>query len=70
MKNIKNSPWVRTPEVLEYLKVTRKTLYRRMKSLSYGVHYFRQDPGNSRSEIIWHLDNLEKFFCRPVRYRK
>ena len=71
MNDKKVSPWVTTPEVLEYFKIARKTLSRRMARLSYGVHYFRKDPRNPRSEIVWHLDNLEKFFCTPVRmYRK
>ena len=70
MINKKDSPWVTTPEVIEYLKIARSTLSRNMNRFSYGVHYFRKDPGNKQSQLIWHLKNLEKFFCTPVRRYK
>ena len=41
-----------------------------MDRFSYGVHYFRKDPGNKKSQLIWHLQNLEKFFRTPVTYKK
>ena len=64
------SPWRTTSEVLEHFHIARKTLSRRMDRLSYGFHYFRKDPGNKRSEIVWNIRNLEKFFCTPVAYKK
>ena len=69
-KNTKNSPWVTTPELLEYLRISRKALSRNMDRFSYGVHYFRKDPGRKNSKIVWHLRNVEKYFCTPVGYRK
>ena len=41
-----------------------------MDRFSYGVNYFRKDPGNKKSQLIWHLQNLEKFFRTPVTYKK
>ena len=41
-----------------------------MDRFSYGHHYFRKDPGNKKSQLIWHLQNLEKFFRTPVAYKK
>ena len=70
MENTKNSPWVTTTEVTEYLKVARRTLNRNMDRMSYGVHFFRKDPGNKNSKIVWHLINVEKFFRTPVAYKK
>ena len=64
------SPWRTTSEVTKYLKVARQTLNRNMDRFSYGVHYFRKDPGNKNSQIIWHLQNVEKFFRTPVAYKK
>ena len=64
------SPWRTTKEVLTYLKVARNTLNINMDRFSYGVHYFRKDPGNKNSQIIWHLQNVEKFFRTPVAYKK
>ena len=64
------SPWKTTTEVTAYLKVARQTLNRNMDRLSYGHHYFRKDPGNKKSQLIWHLKNLEKYFCTPVRMYK
>ena len=61
------SPWKTTTEVTAYLKVARRTLNRNMDRFSYGHHYFRKDPGNPKSKIVWNLGNLEKFFCTPVR---
>ncbi len=69
MINIKDSPWVTTKDACDYLKVARQTLNRNMDRFSYGVHYFRKDPGNKQSQLIWHLQNLEKYFCTPVRMR-
>ena len=65
-----DSPWKTTSEVTEYLKVARRTLNRNMDRLSYGVHYFRKDPGNPKSKLVWHLQNLEKFFRTPVAYKR
>ena len=70
MNNKKDSPWVTTNDACEYLNVARQTLNRNMNRLSYGHHYFRKDPGNNKSQLIWHLLNLEKYFCTPVRMRK
>ena len=70
MNNKKDSPWVTTKDACEYLNIARNTLNINMKRFSYGVHYFRKDPGNKNSQIIWHLQNLEKYFCTPVRMRK
>jgi len=64
------SPWRTTPEVIEYLKIARSTLSRNMDRFSYGHHYFRKDPGNKQSQLIWHLQNLEKFFRTPVAYKR
>ena len=64
------SPWKTTTEVTQYLKVARRTLNRNMDRLSYGVHYFRKDPGNPKSKLVWHLQNLEKFFRTHVAYKK
>ena len=50
---MKDSPWVTTTEVTEYLKVARRTLNRNMDRMSYGVHYFRKDPGNKKRKIVW-----------------
>jgi hypothetical protein len=69
MSTITESPWRTTTEVLEYFQIARKTLSRRMDRFSYGHHYYRKDPGNKRSEIVWHLANLEKFFTTPVASR-
>ena len=70
MSTIAASPWRTTTEVTEYLKVARRTLNRNMDRMSYGVHYFRKDPGNKNSKIVWHLTNVEKFFRTPVGYKK
>tara|TARA_R100001463_G_scaffold52779_1_gene103680 strand:- start:493 stop:708 length:216 start_codon:yes stop_codon:yes gene_type:complete len=70
MINTKDSPWVATKDVCNYLNVSRQTLRRNMNRLSYGHHYFRADPGNRKSKILWNLDNLEKYFCTPVRMYK
>ncbi len=70
MINIKDSPWVTTKVACDYLNVARQTLNRNMDRFSYGVHYFRKDPGNNKSQLIWHLERLEKFFCTPVRMYK
>ena len=70
MNNKKDSPWVTTKDACDYLNIARNTLNINMKRFSYGVHYFRKDPGNKNSQIIWHLQNLEKYFCTPVRMRK
>ncbi len=62
--------WSTTEEACEYLKIARRTLNRNMDRFSYGHHYFRKDPGNARSKIVWHLPRLEKYFCTPVAYRR
>ena len=69
MTTIAESPWRTTKEVTQYLKVARQTLNRNMSKFSYGHHYIRKTPGLKRSQIIWHLDNLEKFFRTPVAYK-
>ena len=45
-------------------------LSRNMDRFSYGHHYYRKDPGNKNSKIVWNITNLEKFFCTPVAYKK
>ena len=69
MKNTKNSPWVKTSEATAYLNVCRQTLSKNLKRLNYGYHYFRKDPANRSSAILWHLERLEKFFCTPITPR-
>jgi len=69
MINKKDSPWVTTKDACDYLNIARNTLSINMDRFSYGVHYFRKDPGNKYSQIVWHLTNLEKYFCTPVRKR-
>ena len=69
MKNTKNSPWVKTSEATAYLNVCRQTLSKNLKRLNYGYHYFRKDPANRSTAIMWHLERLEKFFCTPVTPR-
>ncbi len=63
------SPWVKTSEATAYLKVCRQTLSNNLKRLNYGYHYFRKNPANRSSAIIWHLERLEKFFCTPITPR-
>jgi len=70
MSTITESPWRTTTEVLEYLRLSRMALSRNMDRFSYGHHYYRKDPGNKNSKIVWNITNLEKFFCTPVAYKK
>jgi hypothetical protein len=63
------SPWVTTKELSSYLKVHRETLTKNLKKMSYGYHYFRKDPGNDHSPIIWNLIRVEEYFCTPQRMR-
>ena len=69
MSTITESPWKTTAETTAYLNVCRQTLSKNLKRLNYGHHYFRKDPANRSSAILWHLERLEKFFCTPVTPR-
>jgi hypothetical protein len=69
MSTIAESPWRTTKEVISYLKVHRDTLSKNLTKMSYGHHYYRKDPGNNRSQIIWNLNRLEEYFCTPQRMR-
>ena len=69
MSTITESPWRTTKEVSTYLKIHRETLSKNLKKMSYGHHYYRKDPGNDHSPIIWYLIRVEEYFCTPVRMR-
>lgn len=61
-----STPWVTTKEILEYLKCSRQTISRNMDLFSYGVHYRKVNPKNSRSPILWHLPKVEHAMCKAI----
>ena len=60
-----NSPWLTTEEAEIYWKVSRRTLSRYMKKLTYGIQYKRTNPSNRRSPIQWHIIKFDKWLCTP-----
>lgn len=60
-----NSPWLTTEEAEIYWKVSRRTLGRYMKKLTYGILYKRTNPSNRRSPIKWHKIKFDKWLCTP-----
>ena len=66
MTKKKDSPWSTTAEVLEYFKFARKTLSRRMKRLSYGVHYYRKDTGKHFLALDLKFLSSEKFLLAYI----
>jgi hypothetical protein len=62
------SPWVKTSELLDYLRCSRKTLERNRDLFSNGFHYRRLNPKAPNSAKLWHLKRVEEAFCRPVAH--
>ena len=60
------SPWKTTKEISEYLRTSRQTLNRHIARFNYGHHYYRVDPSNNKSKILWHQKRVEEYFCTPV----
>ena len=61
-----STPWVTTKKLLEYFPISRKTLYRRKATLSYGTHWIYANPTVKNGNVLWHLKNIEAHFCRPL----
>ena len=62
----KSSPWFSTSELLEYLGISKKELEQQSKLFIEGVHYKREVPDQSNSQILWRVDLIDELLCLPI----
>ena len=62
----KDSTWKTLNQVAKYFSVSERTITRIIDYMSYGIHYVKANPYNKRSNLIFHIVQLERLWKTPV----
>ena len=65
------SPWVKTPEILEQLQISRWHLYKLREEVFKRGYHYRDIRSNSSIKACyqWHLNRIEKLLDQSPEVR-